>query len=38
MFVCSDTDYCEGRHRQGHTGTGKDPADLTAYRQATSTA
>ena len=21
MFVCSDTDYCEGRQAQGHRGS-----------------
>jgi alpha-D-ribose 1-methylphosphonate 5-phosphate C-P lyase len=28
MFVCSDTDYCEGRRAKGHSGThlGEDAA------------
>ncbi|UZD89937.1 alpha-D-ribose 1-methylphosphonate 5-phosphate C-P-lyase PhnJ [Cognatishimia activa] len=27
MFVCSDTDYCEGRRAEGHTGEMTDPAN-----------
>ncbi|AVT79581.1 alpha-D-ribose 1-methylphosphonate 5-phosphate C-P-lyase PhnJ [Rhodopseudomonas palustris] len=27
MFVCSDTDYCEGRRAQGHTGSETAPME-----------
>lgn len=30
MFVCSDTDYCEGRRAQGHTGSETAPME-SAY-------
>ncbi len=35
MFVCSDTDYCEGRKAQGHVGTGL-PVDPTRNQGASS--
>jgi len=33
MFVCSDTDHCETRQSQGHTGTGEPLSKRAAARE-----